>query len=132
MGDRIVLTHYGARYEHVLTEAEVAAGAAAVNAAHVPERIDFSDFSYTSTENASSVDFHGLTMHFEGQVIKSTGPVLKGPGRRAPKTTIDIDGGTNSVLIKLAGLDSTSRQTMYKFYDAEGNLIGTVDNYSEC
>ncbi|MBP5078467.1 Ig-like domain repeat protein, partial [Pseudomonas chlororaphis] len=129
VGDRIVLTHYGARYEHVLTEAEVAAGAAAVNAAHVPERIDFSDFSYTSTENASSVDFHGLTMHFEGQVIKSTGPVLKGPGGGGhQKTTIDIDGGTNSVLIKLAGLDSTSRQTMYKFYDAEGNLIGTVDN----
>ncbi|WP_371365455.1 Ig-like domain-containing protein [Pseudomonas sp. QL9] len=125
-GDRVVVTHYGVRYEHVLTEAEAAAGTAAVKTAHAPELISFTDFTYSSTEASSSVDFHGMTMHFEGQV--SAGPVLKGAtGGGHRKTTIDIDGGTKSVSLKLGGIDNGAQTTIYKFYDLEGQLIGTVD-----
>ncbi|WP_059182544.1 Ig-like domain-containing protein [Pseudomonas sp. URMO17WK12:I11] len=129
VGDRVVVAQYGVRYEHVLTQAEVVAGAANVQAGHLPERIDFKDFTYTSSANSSSVDFRGMTMQFGGPVsLSSGGVVLKGAsGGGHRKTTIEVDGGTNAVSLKLAGADDATQLITYNFYDAEGNLIGTVD-----
>jgi hypothetical protein len=125
-GDRIVLSHYGTRYEHILTEAEIAAGVADVQA-NAAKRIDFySDFTYKSTASSSSVDFQGLTLHFTGVVTIPTpgsGAIFSGP-----KTTIEIHGGTNSVSLKLSEIQGGA--TTYKFYDLEGNLIQTVSKSS--